>query len=92
MRVETPDPLVHAAVVAEGVNVTSNNLPAVYVLQQALGGASFVQSGLNSSSKILKAASSVTSQPFAVSTSSLASVLNSSVYECLFMVEFCDYF
>lgn len=67
VRVEMPDPLVHAAIVTEGVNLTSNHLPAVYVLQQALGGTSFVQYGANSSSKLLKAASSVTGQPFAVS-------------------------
>jgi len=74
--VETSGPLVHAAVMTEGVNVTSNELPAIYVLQQALGGMPFLQNGLNSSSKILKAASSVTGQPFAVSTTPLAFVLN----------------
>ena len=68
VRVEVPGPVVHAAVVTEGVNLTSNALPVIYILQQALGGMSFVQNGSNSSSKILKAASSVTGQPFAVST------------------------
>jgi len=58
---------VHAAVVTEGVNLTSNDLPAIYVLQQALGGISFVQNGSSSSSKLHKAASSVTGQRFAVS-------------------------
>jgi len=66
VRVETSGPLVHAAVVTEGVNLTSNQLPAVYVLQQALGGQSFIQNGSNSSSKLVKAASSVTGQSFAV--------------------------
>lgn len=64
VRVETSSPLVHAALVTEGVNLTSSALPAIYVLQQALGGTSFVQRGSNSSSKILKAASAVTGQPF----------------------------
>jgi len=68
VRVEVPGPVVHAAVVTEGVNLTSNALPVIYILQQALGGMSFVQNGSNSSSKILKAASSVTGQHFAVST------------------------
>ena len=71
VRVETPSKLVHAALVMEGVNLTSSALPAVYVLQQALGGMSFVQHGSNSSSKILKAASAVTGQPFTVSTTLL---------------------
>ena len=71
MRVEAAGPLVHAAVVAEGVNLTSDHLPAIYVLQQALGGSSFVQNGSNSSSKIFKAASAVTGQHFAVSISLL---------------------
>jgi len=75
VRVETPGPLVHAALVTEGVNLTSDHLPAIYVLQQALGGTAFVQNGLNSSSKLYKAASSVTGQAFAVSTVSLALVL-----------------
>jgi len=66
VRVETPGPLVHAAVVMEGVNLTNKQLPAVYVLQQALGGQSFVQNSSNSSSKLMKAASSVTGQSFAV--------------------------
>ena len=71
VRVETSGPLVHAAVVTEGVDITSNDLPAIYILQQALGGTSFVQNGSNSSSKLLKAASSVTGQRFAVSTTAL---------------------
>jgi len=81
VRVETPSPLVHAALVTEGVNLTSNALPAIYVLQQALGGTSFVQSGSNSSSKILKAASAVTGQPFTVSATLLASVVGSENYQ-----------
>jgi len=68
VRVETPGPLVHAAIVTEGVNLTSDALPAIYVLQQALGGQPFVQNGSSSSSKLLKAASSVTGQSFAVSS------------------------
>ena len=67
VRVETSGPLVHATLVTEGVNLTSGALPAIYILQQALGGTSFVQHGSNSSSKILKAASAVTGQPFTVS-------------------------
>ena len=83
VRVETPGPLVHAAIMTEGVNITSNELPAIYVLQQALGGQSFVQNGLNSSSKLFKAASSVTGQPFAVSTTTLALILTGRVYQYL---------
>ena len=79
VRVETPGPLVHAAVVTEGVNLTSNDLPAIYVLQQALGGVSFVQNGSNSSSKLHKAASSVTGQHFAVSINSFVLIFNSIV-------------
>jgi len=83
VRVETPSPLVHAALVTEGVNLSSNALPAIYVLQQALGGMSFVQNGSNSSSRILKAASAVTGQPFTVSATLLALV---------FGYEDCQYF
>jgi len=72
VRVETPNPLVHAALMTEGVSLTSAALPALYVLQQALGGTSFVQNGSNSSSKILKAASAVTGQPFTVSAVSFS--------------------
>jgi len=75
VRVETPSPLVHAAIVTEGVNISSNELPAIYVLQQALGSTPFVQNGSNSSSKLHKAASSVTGETFAVSIFSLASFL-----------------
>jgi len=93
VRVETSGPLVHAAVVTEGVNLTSNDLPAIYVLQQALGGISFVQNGSNSSSKLHKAASAVTGQRFAVSINSLVVLIFSSVavYQCLPVCEFHDY-
>lgn len=77
VRMDTPSPMVHAAIVSEGVNIASDELPAIYVLQQALGSTSFVQNGANSSSKILKAASAVASQPFTVSTASFNSVVGS---------------
>jgi len=73
--------------VSEGVNITSDHLPAIYVLQQALGGTAFVQNGLNRSSKLYKAASSVTGQAFAVSTVSLALVLYSRVKDLLTVFE-----
>lgn len=82
VREDASGPLVHAALVTEGLSATSVDLPAVYVLQQALGGMSFVQNGSNSSSKILKAASSVTSQPFTVSTTALTSAVTTRVSQC----------
>jgi ubiquinol-cytochrome c reductase core subunit 2 len=67
VRVDAPGKLVHAAVVSEGIALGSKDVVPAYVLQQALGGSASIQYGLNASSKINKAAQSVTNQPFTAS-------------------------
>jgi hypothetical protein len=69
-----PGNYVHAAVVSEGVSLGTADLIPAYVLQQALGGAPWVQYGLNASSKLNKAAASVTNEPFAVSKLVVSSI------------------
>jgi hypothetical protein len=66
LRIDTSDKLVHAAIVSEGVSFGSADVVTAYVVQQALGGAPFVQYGLNASSRLNKAAATVTNQPYSV--------------------------
>jgi len=66
LRVDAPSDLVHAAIVTDGVSIGSADLIPAYVLQQALGGAPWVQYGANASSRLNKAAASLTNEPFAV--------------------------
>lgn len=62
-------PTVHAAVVTQGAGVTSSDLLSLAVLQQAMGtGSSIKYSEGIAASKVAKAASQATSNPFAVST------------------------
>jgi hypothetical protein len=67
LRIDVPSSHVHAAVVTEGVPLGTEDVIPAYVLQHALGGAPFVQYSLNASSRLNKAAASVTNEPFAVS-------------------------
>ena len=80
VRVDAPGSHVHAAVVTEGASLGTADLIPAYVLQQALGGAPWVQYGLNASSRINKAAVSVTSEPFAVRN--LAVIVTDCIFEC----------
>lgn len=72
LRLESPSNTVQAAIVCEGVSHGSAESMTAYVLQQAIGGAPWVQYGLNASSRINKAASSVTSEPFATTCFNLS--------------------
>lgn len=69
-RLDQVSPLVHAAIVTEGVDVESADVLALGVLQLVLGTGPYVKYSSNlASSKIGKAAASATSSPFAVSSS-----------------------
>jgi ubiquinol-cytochrome c reductase core subunit 2 len=72
LRVESPGQFVQAAVVTEGVRSGTPDVLAAYVLQQAIGGAPWVQYGLNASSRLNKAAVSVTNEPFAANCINLS--------------------
>lgn len=72
LRIDSSDKLVHAAVVSEGVSIGSADVVTAYVVQQALGGTPFVQYGLNASSRLNKAAATVTNQPYSVNSLSLS--------------------
>jgi len=72
LRIEAPSDYVHAAIVTEGASIGSADLIPAYVLQQALGGAPWVQYGANASSRLNKAAASVTSEPFAANSINLS--------------------
>lgn len=71
LRVDVGGNVVHAAIVTEGVHLGSSDVVPAYVLQQALSGLPCVQYGLNASSRLNKAAMSVTNQPFAVNCMTL---------------------
>lgn len=67
-RLDQVSPLVHAAIVTEGVDVESADVLALGVLQLVLGTGPYVKYSSNlASSKIGKAAASATSSPFAAS-------------------------
>lgn len=66
-RIDRQSPLVHAAIVTEGISNESADVLAIGVLQLVLGTGPYVKYSSNlASSKIGKAASSATSSPFAV--------------------------
>jgi ubiquinol-cytochrome c reductase core subunit 2 len=67
VRIETGSNLVHAAVVSEGVSLSSSELLPLAVLQRAMGTECFVKYGGVGASKLSQAAAQVTSSPYAVS-------------------------
>lgn len=68
VHIEMNSPFVHAAVVTEGVGLGSKDLNTMFVLQKVMGsGPSIKYSSNMTNSKVSKAASQGTAQPFAAS-------------------------
>lgn len=69
VRIDTGNPLVHAAVVTEGVSLSSKDIIALAVLHQAIGTGPHIKRSNNlATSKINQAVAQATSAPFAASS------------------------